>query len=423
MTFCRFLLTVFIILGQDFCDAEQSSVPEAPTLTSSVKGSSVELLCQAPLGSGGVEFKLFRVHKMIDTKTYSSKQRDALFVLKGEDTKNENLYCCQYDNSMISSYFSLEMKSKVSASPPSPPVLTVRPSNDHIGTGQTLTFTCQTSPAPLNPLPDAFFLIRTSRGTPSSMLAPPKLVSRSQKPSFSVKAMGREDSWEYTCLYQLTLPKTGRVNSTTSRPVRITVIDLPVPTLSLSKDVLECLGSASYPQASFSLFRVGSTSPVASRQFSLTKHSALFPITNRYDHDTLYQCQYTVPMGNSHLPSKMSNTVNLPCNKEHCTSPPAGNTGRTDLALIIGSVSAGVLFLMVVVLLSFAIHRRVKTLADKRRKREQEQFWQKLHSRDHVVDLPLQRADYEFQNFRRKPSVSEPIYDIPMSTFAKPPLY
>lgn len=116
------------------------------------------------------------------------------------------------------------ISAKGSASPPSPPVLTVRPSNDYIGTGQTLTFTCQTSPAPLNPLPDAFFLIRTSRGTLSSMLAPPKLVSRSQKPSFSVKAMGRDDSWEYACLYQLTLPKTGRVNSTTSRPVRITVI-------------------------------------------------------------------------------------------------------------------------------------------------------------------------------------------------------
>lgn len=93
-------------------DAEQPSVPEAPTLTSSVKGSSVELLCQAPQGSGGVEFKLFRVHQKIDTKTYSSKQRDALFVLKGEDTKNENLYCCQYDRSMISSYVSLEMKCK-----------------------------------------------------------------------------------------------------------------------------------------------------------------------------------------------------------------------------------------------------------------------------------------------------------------------
>ncbi|KAI7807262.1 alpha-1B-glycoprotein-like [Triplophysa rosa] len=418
----RFLLAVFIILGQDFCDAKQPSVPEAPTLTSSLKGSSVELLCQAPQGSGGVEFKLFRVRQEIDTKKYSSKQREALFVLKGEDAKKENLYCCQYDSSMYSSYISPELKS-ILVSPPSPPELMVHPSNDYIVTGQTLTFTCQTPTASLNRHPDAFFLIRISRGTLSSKLAPPKLVSRSQQPSFSVKAMGRGDSWEYACLYQLTLPKTGRVNSTASRPVHITVIDLPVPTLSLTQHVLECVGSASYPQASFSLFRLGSTSPEATRQFSLTQHRAQFPISNRYDHDTLYQCQYTVQLGNSHLHSKMSNTVNLPCNKGHCTSPPSGNTGSADLALIIGSVSAGVLFLMVVALLSFAIHRRLKTLAEKRRKREQEHFWQKLHSRDHVVDLPLQSVDCEFQDFRRKPSVSEPIYDIPMSTFTKPPLY
>lgn len=72
----------------------------------------MELLCQAPVGSGGVEFKLFRVRQEIDTKKYSSKQREARFVLKGEDTKKENLYCCQFDNSMYSSYISPKLKCK-----------------------------------------------------------------------------------------------------------------------------------------------------------------------------------------------------------------------------------------------------------------------------------------------------------------------
>lgn len=337
-----------------------------------------------------------------------------------EDTKKEDLYCCQYDNSMYSSYVSPELKSIVPVSPPSPPDLMVHPSSDYIVSGQTLTFTCQTPPASLNQHPEAFFLIRRARGTFTR--SPPKLVSHSKQPSFSVKAMGREDSGEYACLYQLTLPKTGQVNSTDSRPVHITVIDLPVPTLSLSQHVLECVGSPSYPQASFSLFRVGSSSPEAIRQFSLTQHSARFPIPNRYEYNTKYQCQYNVHLGNSHLHSKMSNVVNLPCSKGNCTSPPAANTGSADLALIIGSVSAGVLLLMVVSLLSFAIHRHIKTLAQKRRKREQDKLWQQIHSRDHVLDLPLQRVDFDFEDFRRNPSVSEPIYDIPMSTFTKPTL-
>ncbi|XP_073726875.1 uncharacterized protein [Misgurnus anguillicaudatus] len=405
MSFYGYLLTAFIIFRQDFCAAEKPSVPKAPTLTqTSVSGSSVELLCQAPQGSGGREFKLFKLRTLVDTVNHKSKLREARFVLRVEDTNKDNLYCCQYENSEISPYFSPELKTKVPVAPPPSPRLVVEPSSDYV----------------------------RNRGTKGSMTAPSKLVSRSQHPLFSVKTMGREDSGEYVCLYQLTLPKTGQVNSSTSQPVHITVIDLPVPTLSLSKnDVLECVGSPSYPQASFSLFRVGSLLPEATRLFSLTEVRGKFPIPNHYDQGEQYQCQYTVQMGNSNLYSKMSLPVNLPCIKgKQCTpsSPDTSKTGKVDLVLIIGSVSAGVLFLMVVSLLSFAIHRHIKTMAERRRKREQDKLWQQIHIRDPIFDLPRQPFDCNSQDFepafKGRPLVPEPIYDCPsMTTFTNPALY
>lgn len=434
MSFYGYLLTAFIIFRQDFCSAEQPSNPEAPTLTqTSMSGSSVELLCQAPQGSGGLEFKLFKLRTLVDTVSYRSKQREARFVLKGIDTSEENWYCCQYENSIISPYFSPKLKStaKVPVAPPPSPRLVVEPSSDYVVTDQTLSFRCQAPAASLNQPPDAFLLIQRTRET--SMTGPYKLVSRSQQPLFSVKTMGREDSGDYVCLYQLTLPKTGQVNSSTSQPVHITVIDLPVPTLSLSKndrsDVLECVGSPAFPQAYFSLFRVGSLFPEATRPFSLTEVRGRFPVANHYEQGEQYQCQYTVQLGNSNLYSKMSLPVNLPCIQgKQCTPSSTGRTGKADLVLIIGSVSAGVLFLMVVSLLSFAIHRHIKTMAEKRRKREQDKLWQQIHIGDPIIDLPLQPFDCNSQDFEpafnRRPLVPEPIYDCPMmTTFTNPALY
>ncbi|XP_051568197.1 immunoglobulin superfamily member 1-like [Myxocyprinus asiaticus] len=420
MSFCGYIFTALIIILQHFCAAGQPSVLEAPTLTQvAVRGSSVELLCQAPQGYGGLIFKLFRLRKLIDTIQHSTEQREARFVLWGKDMDSNNTwYCCQYQNSMYSSY----MEPKVSISPPTSPHLVVEPSSGHIMPGQTMSFHCQAPHVPEKELPEAFLLLKRARGTSGTMVAPAKLVSQSHQSHFTVRTMGREDGGEYICLYQLTLPKMGQVNSTASQPVHITVKELPVPTLSISRhgsEVLECVGSPSYPQAFFSLFCVGTLSPQATHQASLTQHSARFPIPTRYEHGTLFQCQYSVQLGNSWAYSKMSTPVTLPCIKGHhlCMPSPAGNTGNTDLALIVGSVSAGVLFLMVVSLLSFAVHRHVKAMAERRRQREQEKFWQHVHSRDHIVDLTLQRVDIGSEDFGRtfrgRASVSEPIYNCP----------
>ncbi|XP_051563695.1 uncharacterized protein LOC127446643 isoform X2 [Myxocyprinus asiaticus] len=333
MSFCGYLLTALIIIRQHFSAAGQPSVLEAPTLTQvAARVSSVELLCQAPQGYGGFIFKLFKVQQLIDTVQHSSEQREARFVLRGNDTDNKNLYCCQYQNSMYSSY--MKPEPKISISTPPPPHLVVEPSSGHAMLGQTLSFHCQ---APLTPqeLPEAFLLLQRARGTPGSMVAPAKLVSQSQQSRFSVRIIAHEDGGEYMCLYQITLPKMGQMNSTASQPVYINVIG-------------------------------------------------------------------------HHL----------------CTPSSAGNTGNTDLALIVGSVSAGVLVLMAVSLLGFAIHRHVKATAVSRRQREQEKLWNHVHSRDHIVDLTLQRVDIGSEDFgrafKRRPSVSEPIYDCPMTTFINP---
>ncbi|RXN33552.1 leukocyte immunoglobulin-like receptor subfamily A member 6 isoform X7 [Labeo rohita] len=232
----------------------------------------------------------------------------------------------------------------------------VEPSSGHVNPGETLSFHCQAPPDPQKQPPEAFLLLRRAKGTPGSMVAPAQLVSQSHEAHFSVKTMGREDGGEYVCLYQLKSAKTGQVNSTTSQPVHITVIELPVPTLFWSRhkgEVLECVGSPSYPQGFFYLYRVGNLSPEVTHQASLTQHSARFPVPTHNEHGGQYQCQYSVSLGNSKVFSKMSSPVNIPCitGYHSCTST------STDLALIVGSVSAGVLFLIVVAILGFAMHR------------------------------------------------------------------
>ncbi|KTF94336.1 hypothetical protein cypCar_00019526 [Cyprinus carpio] len=247
----------------------------------------------------------------------------------------------------------------VSVSPPPSPHLVVEPSSGHVIPGATLSFHCQAPTDAQKQPPEAFLLLRRATGNPGSMVASAQLVSQSHEANFSVKTMGQEDGGEYVCLYQLKSSKMGQVNSTASQPVHITVIELPVPTLSLSRhqgEVLECVGSPSYPQGFFYLFRVGVLSPEATHQASLTKHSARFPIPTHYEQGAQYQCQYTVSLGKFKVNSKMSSPVTIPCITGYHECTPT-STGSTDLALIVGSVSAGVLFLMVVAILGFVKHR------------------------------------------------------------------
>ncbi|KAI5101751.1 hypothetical protein C0J45_8954 [Silurus meridionalis] len=66
--------------------------------------------------------------------------------------------------------------------------------------------------------------------------------------------------------------------------------------------------------------------------------------------------------------------------------------GSMDLPLVCGSISAALLFLMVLLFMFFGIRKYAKKSAKKRRQRAQEQFWKQVHSRDHIIDLTLQRV-------------------------------
>ncbi|XP_059427607.1 uncharacterized protein LOC132161515 isoform X2 [Carassius carassius] len=425
MSFCGCFLTALIIFKQHFSAAEYTA-PPAPTLTQTdSRDSSVELLCQAPEGYGGLVFKLFKVHELIDKVEHSNEQQAARFILRGEDTEKKIYYCCQYDHSIISQYMTPEMKGEFFFPPPSPH-LVVEPSSGQVNPGDTLSFHCQAPPDPQKQPPEAFLLLRRTKGNPGFQVAPAQLVSQSHEAHFIVKTMGRDDGGEYVCLYQLKSSKLGQVNSTASQLVHITVIELPVPTLSLSLhkgEVLECVGSPSYPRGFFYLFRVGVLSPEETHQASLTQHAARFPIPTHYEHDAQYQCQYSVSLGKSNAYSKMSSPVTIPCITGYHKCTPT-STGSTDLALIGGSVAGGVLFLMMVAILGFAVHKHSKNMSE--RKRQRDQLWQHVPFRDHTVDLTLQHVDIESEGsgrtLRGRPSFSEPIYESLMATFKNPSL-
>lgn len=94
--------------------AAEYSAPPAPTLTQTdTRDSSVELLCQAPEGYGGLVFKLFKMRQLIDKVEHSNEQQGIRFILRGKDTEKENLYCCQYDSSVISFYMNPEPKGEL----------------------------------------------------------------------------------------------------------------------------------------------------------------------------------------------------------------------------------------------------------------------------------------------------------------------
>ncbi|XP_021179790.2 uncharacterized protein LOC105936678 [Fundulus heteroclitus] len=93
-----------------------------------------------------------------------------------------------------------------------------------------------------------------------------------------------------------------------------------------------------------------------------------------------------------------------------------------DWPLVLGSLSAAVLFLCSLVVLVMLAKRKAKAAAEEKKRRQEAQFWTKVHARDHVVDLTLRRTSFTSQEWAHgdteTPSRSSAWN--PLSTFTTP---
>ncbi|XP_007257230.3 leukocyte immunoglobulin-like receptor subfamily B member 3 isoform X1 [Astyanax mexicanus] len=413
----------------DFGLADPPGSPPAPVLIQDQnRGSSLVLRCQTPQGHKGRLFKLYKTQELVDTVQLDAEQTQAEFQLQDGTMEQETYYCCQYDNSMISPYTTVRAPPPGPIRPLTPPQLLVTPSDGRAIPGQMMHFHCQVPPTSLVQNPLTFVLRRRPWGAHID-----QEVGRSSSPHFKVGPVSQKEGGTYTCLYQRTMSERIQ-NSDSSSAVAVNIAaHLPPPQLSHDGEgMLVCTGSPSYPGAHFSLYRQGADDPSARRHAPMVKHSAQFNVSEVHRQvGGGYQCQYSVLLGHEWAHSERSAAITLPCptGSSFCSVPPTGyippsKGDRVDLALIIGSVSAALLFMLVVVIVGIAVHKHVKAAAVKRRQREQDTLWQQVHSRDHIVDLTLQRINFSpsdnFAEGNGRISVSEPIYDCPFSTFTSP---
>ncbi|XP_041723384.1 uncharacterized protein LOC121554013 isoform X2 [Coregonus clupeaformis] len=438
MLVCRYHLSrwifVLLICYLQFWDPVSSdphpAIPPTPSLTqaSSVGNTilgAVVLVCQAPEGPGGTLFRLHRVKKLVDSITFPSERQEARFTVRvKEDSAREDIYCCLYQNSqgMYSSY-SHYMTLKQQASPralpppppPPPPLLSVDPPGGLVKRGQTLSFHCSPPPphSQQSPKPEAFLLLWTAKATGDSVVYPQaSLASRStaQTGAFRLGPVRGGEGGSYTCLYQVTVPCQGPTNSTASHPVLVTVTELlPVPTLSLQRQAgewaLVCTGSPAFPGARFSLYQLGSSFPDATRSAPVTRHRALFALSSLPAQDgplsDQYQCQYSALLGAEWSHSERSPPLAVSRVIEKTTTSPPSSPGLTgvDWPLVVGSLSALVLVITAMVGMGVAVQRKVKAMAEEKRKREGALLWAKLHSGDHVLDLTLKRVSITSQEW------------------------
>ncbi|XP_026158186.1 uncharacterized protein LOC113127701 isoform X4 [Mastacembelus armatus] len=161
---------------------------------------------------------------------------------------------------------------------------------------------------------------------------------------------------------------------------------LPLPTLVLQQQTdlwhLLCTGSPAYPSAVFSLYLVGNEHPVATHHAKVFHHQATFPVPVLETHVALYQCQYSVLLGKNWSTSERSHPLNITRGIHPPSSPGLTNV---DWPLVLGSFSAGVLFICSAALIVVVAQRKVKSAAEKKKKREEAQFWTKVRAKDHVV--------------------------------------
>ncbi|XP_066522583.1 leukocyte immunoglobulin-like receptor subfamily B member 5 [Hoplias malabaricus] len=409
-------------------DSDPQAPPPAPDLVWVQDGSpDLVLRCRVPEGHDGRVFNLYKVRTLVESIEPRSPQTEVEFRVLGGAVEQKVFYCCGYDHSVMSPYITITAPPRPLV-PSAPPALSVTPPGGRVSAGQMLTFHCQAPPLSPGVSPITFLLQRRGWSDTSE-----ESVKQSPHPRFTVGPVSEREGGAYTCLYRHSLPDGEVKSSAPSPPVSISIAaPPPAPVLRVStrveKDgsVLECVGSPAYPGAHFSLYHQGEVSPTLTQQAPMVHDRAHFRAPSR----GAFQCQYRVLLGKDWLYSPLSATLNLPCSSESpsCSSSPNDQTPppsglNVDMALLCGSISAALLFLLVLFIVSFTVHKHAKAAAVKRRQREQDKFWQQIHSRDHIVDLTLQRVRLSSTDNlgTGRVSVSEPIYDVPFQTFMAPP--
>ncbi|KAM9315278.1 immunoglobulin superfamily member 1 [Pholidichthys leucotaenia] len=349
-----------------------------------------------------------------------------------------NLFCCLYKSqdgfySAFSPYLQLEHQKDTTpthAIPSFPsPVLYVQPSSGVVQCGDTLSFICTVPSHPLPQLnkPVTFFLRRTAEqtGVTSVILQPQASHVSGWEPQpgvFTVGPVRGGEEGEYTCLYQIT-NRGQLVNSTVSNVVQVTVTDvLPVPSLVLQQQTdvwhLLCIGSPQYPGAVFSLYLEDYEFPVGSHTAKAFQNQVAFPVPVQDTPVALYQCQYSVFVGKKRSDSKRSLPVVVTRGNSLPSSP------GVDWPLVLGSFSAGVLFLAALALVAVVVYRKIKARAEEKKKRQDAQFWTQVHGKDHVVDLTLRRTSFPSQEWTSRDTETAHRSSLwnPFSTFTAPVL-
>ncbi|XP_053273793.1 uncharacterized protein LOC128433888 isoform X1 [Pleuronectes platessa] len=402
--------------------ASSCLTPPPPALDIYVRSKDkVVLTCKVPEGHHGVFFLLYRFRDRVDSQELQSGAGEVQFTLAVKEEDLGELFCCLYKDSRgcysaFSPYLKLERRNE---GPPTrttltipPPVLTVEPSSGVVKCGDVLSFSCSVPALPPQSQtrlgharsPVGFLLLRTSepQGSTPVILQPRSSLVSSSEPQagmFTVGPVKGGEDGEYTCIYQVTR-KRQLVNSTVSNVVQVTVTAdvLPLPTLDLHQQTdvwhLLCTGSPAYPGAVFSLYLADHELPVATHHAKVIQHQASFPVPVQDSLVVLYQCQYSVFLGKTWSNSQRSHPLSV---IKGDPPPPSPGLSAVDWPLVLGSFSAVVLFLCSVALVAVVAHRKVKAAAEKKKTREEAQFWTQVHSKDHVVDLTLRRSGFTSQ--------------------------
>ncbi|XP_041837919.1 uncharacterized protein LOC121637740 isoform X2 [Melanotaenia boesemani] len=388
---------------------------------------------------------LYHERHKVDSQDLQTAAQVVQFSIRmeGWDSGQSKLFCCLYKNqkgqySAFSHYLQLEDLNAAGPTHSNPsvpaPLLSVEPSTGVVKRGDMLSFHCTVPPHPhqlqsQSYSPATFLLLRNTAQTKETTVIPQlqaSQVSNSEATPgiFTVGPVRGGEAGEYTCLYQ-TNQQNGRVNSTVSNVVQITIRDmLPVPTLVLQQQTdvwhLLCSGSPAYPGAVFSLFQVDNEHPVDNYRANMIHHQATFPVPVQDTPVALYQCQYSVFLESRWSISELS----APLTVTKGISPPAspGRLTGVDWPLVLGSLSAAVLFLCSLALVAVVARRKANIAAEEKKRRQEAQFWTQVHGKDHVVDLALRCTSFTSQEWASVDTETGPRSSVwhPLSTFTTP---